>query len=355
MTTPRFSLYRACPLLSLLSGCAPASLDSASFDGHPVDGKAYACSGGEPLWFDGESAGCSFEAWDSAAEQSCGDAALLSPAGDGSCYVCALAPLDEAIEDGDWGGFTLGATAESAAPADFSCLACAAPAPDLRAWWSFDDVAVGWAEDLSGNLSDGNLRGPLAADGAVQGGLRFDGVDDRVQVFDGGALDPGALDLSVDFWIRYDDAAQRVGERAILDKRTRALTRGLYVYTTDGRPALRLADGSGARGFTNFVAPSSARIPIDGAWHHVAITVDRDASSGLRFYLDGASMGTANPTAHQGTLASFNTLWIGMRSDLSRSTAFAGRLDEVQLFSRALSAGEVATQHDAAYFGQCKG
>ena len=76
----------------------------------------------------------------------------------------------------------------------------------------------------------------------------------------------------------------------------------------------------------------------DGLWHHVTAT--RDAASGqMKLYLDGSlQTSTTGPT---GTKAAAPNLRIGALQTLVAGSFLAGTMDDVQIFSRVFSAGEV--------------
>src|SRR5687767_13049731 len=72
-------------------------------------------------------------------------------------------------------------------------------ASGLVAHWTFNEGAGAVAGDASGNNNPGLLTdGPVWTTGNFGGGLRFDGVDDFVDVADSSTLNPtAALTLAV--------------------------------------------------------------------------------------------------------------------------------------------------------------
>ena len=195
---------------------------------------------------------------------------------------------------------------------------------DAVAWWSFDS---------SDSVQDRLTAHPGARIGRVG---RADRLKERGFAFPGhGFIDFGAdsrFDLGTgDFtfhaWIKTRQARRKVW--VILDKRTHA---GYHLFNYQGRLGLQIADGS----FTNFEGPFVA----DGSWHHIAVTVDRDQSDGVRWFIDGLETGARqDPTSHQGSLANPAPLTVGGRHH--GGGHFVGALDEVGIFRRALSAGEL--------------
>ncbi|WP_448621152.1 PKD domain-containing protein [Geodermatophilus sp. URMC 65] len=86
----------------------------------------------------------------------------------------------------------------------------------------------------------------------------------------------------------------------------------------------------------------------DGRWHHVAGTL---SPSGLALYVDGALVSSRTDV----TTANPITGYWRVGGDTSWATGldwFAGQIDEVAVYSRALSAAEMADHHRAGTTGQ---
>ncbi|MBW8877040.1 MAG: hypothetical protein JF614_18905 [Acidobacteria bacterium] len=231
---------------------------------------------------------------------------------------------------------------------------CTEPPSDLALWLPLDEAtgpkALNTVVPRPGIYAGGPT--PTAA-GKVAGALCFDGQDDHVDVPPYGAISFSASNFSLDAWVLRRPGA--AGVQVLVDKRTDAtgLVLGYSLFLADGQIGLQLADGS----YSNYL--SQARVPDDGLWHHVAVTVDRGNPAGGLFYLDGRTAGTAfNPTAHHGSLNSPAPFRVGARSALVSSGAVSGVLqgclDEVQAFRRVLSPDEVLAIYRAAENGQCK-
>ena len=98
---------------------------------------------------------------------------------------------------------------------------------------------------------------------------------------------------------------------------------------------------------------TSSAIPTinDGDWHHVAVTVDRNNSSGGRMYVDGELVYTFNPTGRQGNTNNSVALEIGRTT--GGGNYLDGTLDEVMLFNRSLSQATVRDLYQASANGVC--
>jgi len=139
----------------------------------------------------------------------------------------------------------------------------------------------------------------------------------------------------------------------ILDKRTgsgdatRTDTFGYHWFLLNGHPGLQLADG----GLGNYV---SSAVLTAGVWTHLAVTVQRHDSAGIKFFMNGVVTDSANPTGHAGNLGNRQGLEVGARSIDGETAAFTGCLDEIEIFRRALSADEVLSLYTAATKGKCR-
>ena len=231
-----------------------------------------------------------------------------------------------------------------------------APAPSgLVAWFPGDDNAF----DISGN-NNGTLQGgAVFVAGEVANSFSFDGAASNV-ILPATALHDPFSALSVDAWVyptSYgSDTIPGVG---IYGKTILSIT------DTDGF-ALRLKDGfiqadlrlSGGDLLQSF---NQTQVPLN-AWSHVTITYD---GSLVHAYLNGSELGTGVPASGtvRNSLNAGNCAMIGNEPDdctisnLSGQPAgfgWPGRIDEVQVFNRALTSAEVQSIFNAGSAGACK-
>ncbi len=206
-----------------------------------------------------------------------------------------------------------------------------APAGEIRgetvAWWSFEETDGVHVLDRAGAhhgvLVDRALRSP----GRRGGALSFNGHG-YVDAGSDPNLDLGTGDFTIHAWVATRQARRLVW--VILDKRSGAA--GYHLYNYWGHLGLQLADGQA----TNYEGPFIA----DGRWHHVAVTVDRDQSDGIRWFVDGAQSRTRqDPTPHQGSFSNPSPLSIGGRR--TGGGNFVGAIDEVGIFRRALTPRQI--------------
>ena len=234
--------------------------------------------------------------------------------------------------------------ANSLCNSDGSSINCYPGASGMLGYWKFDDGSGSTAADSSGNGHPGTLvASPTWTTGKINGALQLNGSTQYVSVGTSSALDPTTTG-TVAAWVyptSYPgDSATVVGKQlqACADTNdngfTLSIDAGAYV----------LGDLSGLS--------SSCEITIDGntaltlnAWHHIAMTWD--GTNGL-VYVDGTQDGITATNCHP-TSANAYTLGIGRAIDTTgcgSNYPFPGRIDEVRLYSSALSATQIAALYN---------
>ncbi len=224
---------------------------------------------------------------------------------------------------------------------------CAQSTNGLIAWYPLNGSAV----DASGNGNDGTIEGAVpAANRFGQSGqaLSFNGFSSFVDVPDAAALRLAGTDFTVAAWIFETQRNTNFGD-AIITKRTKTADDG-WSFSVRG---LRDPDNTGrllwGRGGTDPFAVSSNTISI-GQWHQVSI-VYTVATGTVAFYIDGALDSTTNGMpSPSGTTT--RDMHIGNDSAEAYDNAyvFHGSLDDVRLYDRALSAGEVLALSNSGLF-----
>jgi hypothetical protein len=203
----------------------------------------------------------------------------------------------------------------------------AADDPHLVGWWQFDEGSGTVAKDSSGHSHDGTLNGgPKWVGGPLGGALDFDGTDDFVEIPDDPGLSiTGAITIAA--WTNMRPTSS--GEMAILSKGGWAANDLPYELTEerDGVIFWQFYNDAGR----DSCSPDS---PSAGEWHHIAATYDGKV---FQCYIDGV---LAREWAYAGAMPK-NTasVTIGRRS--RGGTFFNGMIDDVRLYDRALTAGQV--------------
>ncbi len=220
----------------------------------------------------------------------------------------------------------------------------AAVDPNLVGWWKFDEGAGTVAADSSGNGREGTLLlGPVWRDDGARGGcLFFDGYDDYVRIAQQPALNPGTGSFTILFWSNVDPTPGTRGDTTwdlVVNKRDTGSV-GYYVgaQRTQGGDAshtgyrFMLGNTAAARTDTPFVA-----VPL-GEWVFMAAVLDRGPNVQKISMNGGVNWATTTPPP--GAIAPAQDLAIGW--DIGPNNYwFHGRIDDVALFNRALSAGQI--------------
>jgi hypothetical protein len=199
------------------------------------------------------------------------------------------------------------------------------PAPSgLVAAYGFNEGIGPTVGDASGNGNTGTIAGATWTAGHTGGALSFDGVDDWVTVNDSPSL-ALTTGMTLEAWIL---PATVTGWRTvILKERPAGLAYALYSSNNAGLSA----------GYVNIGADTAANgtSPLAlGTWSHLAVTFD---GTTLQLYVNGAPVGTIGVPGSITTSAlplrfGGNSIW---------SEFFSGRIDDVRMYNRALSAAEV--------------
>ena len=223
----------------------------------------------------------------------------------------------------------------------------APPAPALQATWNLEEGDGQVAADSVGT-NVGQLGSTPAADandpswgaGRTGGGLSFAGTH-YLQVPTAAALSPGTITLEA--WVR-SAVSPGVHQYVVAKGANPACTTGSYGLRTGDTAGLEfLVYGSGG---SAVVSPPSSAALWDGRWHFAAATFDGLTA---RLFIDGEEIGagTAAPSAFaiDYTAAPDQRLAIG--SYLGGACgpgimSFAGDIDQVSLWSGALTAADIA-------------
>jgi len=227
------------------------------------------------------------------------------------------------------------------------CSNCTPAPPNMIAWWPLDEPLGTTAKDLVGAHDGSDVNAPTHVAGAVSMARHF-GPTSHTIANHHPMLNLGTNNLSIDAWIRTTANPTYAG---IVEKRLLGPNRGYALYLKDTQLALSLGDGTTS---TEYVATNGPNL-IDGFWHHVAATEDRNnTSAGTKLYIDGAAVNVF-PAYGGGNIDNTENVVIGAREPSSAPVDhFTGDIDEVEIFSRALTGLEVAGIFGAGAGGKCK-
>jgi len=168
----------------------------------------------------------------------------------------------------------------------------------------------------------------------VGGCMVFDGVDDYISIPDDASLD---LDdsFTISAWINPDDYGSF---NQIVDKRVGGVSDPvnyhLRMVQTSGQLVFSVGDGVNTP-----ILTSTEVIPVT-TWTHVMAVRDK-ANALLKIYINGRLAGSMTDTTVGGSIVNTSNVFIGARSpDIAND--FDGKIDEVMIFSKVLSADEMS-------------
>jgi hypothetical protein len=196
----------------------------------------------------------------------------------------------------------------------------------LVAAYGFGEASGGTASDSSGAGNHGAISGATrTAAGRSGPALDFDGVNDWVTVADAASLDLTS-GMTLEAWV-HPTALGNAWRTVLLKERPSGLAYALYASDDGNRPHAYSFTGSelGTRGPT--------ALPI-GAWTHVAATF---SGATLRLYVGGTQVATRS--VGSALVASNGPLRIG--GNAVWGEWFQGRIDDVRVYNRALTAAEI--------------
>jgi hypothetical protein len=216
---------------------------------------------------------------------------------------------------------------------------------DLVGWWRLDETAGGAvARDLSGMGNDGALMGadPTTAwaAGRSAGGLAVGGTG-FVQVNASASIDSITEQVTVSGWGFLDRTI--TDEYATIVSREDAATIDQHYHIGLYRNLVPTTFITTEGGIVILRGPA-AKV---GSWVHLATTYD---GSVVRFYVDGAEVmsqtltGPFKPDTTPVILGGNGNAGAGV------TERFAGRIDEIMLYRRALSATEIARLNEGLLF-----
>ncbi len=193
-------------------------------------------------------------------------------------------------------------------------------------WWPGEGDSL----DLVGTNHGTQLNGLTFAAGKSGNAFNLDGVDDSISIADNAVLKPAAI--TAEAWV-YPSAAQSANATVLMKTTAAAMTDG---YGLGYLNATQFGFWVNSTAAASRVVTGSAL--STGAWHHVVGTYD---GATIRLYIDGAQVGTG--TVYSTAIThSTSPLVIGRAPG---GNTWLGKLDEVALYNRALTAAEVTTRY----------
>ncbi|MCX2741157.1 PQQ-dependent sugar dehydrogenase [Pontibacter anaerobius] len=223
--------------------------------------------------------------------------------------------------------------------------------PGLMHYYEFDETEGSSFADVgsSANASCQNCPEPVA-EGLFEGAQRFNGTDDALDISNISNFNwDGSSSFSIGLWIRTETDAS--GNMVIVGRDAAATDAGVHwwIGLNEQRQAVfSLKDANHA----GIEIGGSGPALNDGEWHNIVVVRD-EASNMNRLYVDGELLQEAQ-VQYTADFVDNATVNIGY---LNRSGGFhyAGDLDELKVYSQAISAEEIKERFNGGsgtYCGQ---
>ncbi|HCD36748.1 MAG TPA: hypothetical protein DEQ23_06970, partial [Chlorobium sp.] len=229
--------------------------------------------------------------------------------------------------------------------------------------WDFEEPSGTTAYDRSPSANNGTLTNFVSTDRTSEsapvseraGALVLDGTDDYLRVENHSELEITG-DVTVAVWAKFDVldgwdimAIQGNGEGA---------DNTLYMFgvsTSDGSSKL-VAYWEYDSGGSDYYAYSTVYVTVNTSdWHHYAMVRDSVART-VSFYIDGDKFGDAVSYTNNAYKSETGPLTIGASTTSTGAHNFIdGKIDDLRIYSRALSGAEIAASKDTELNGSESG
>jgi hypothetical protein len=219
---------------------------------------------------------------------------------------------------------------------DFTFTTAAAPSPPPSgggggeiARWTMNEAGGATARDSIGGRVATLQNGASWTAGRSGGAINFDGVDDYASL---APFDVSGSALTIAAWVKTASLPANVDQRFV-SKATNTSEQGHYWMLSLSRNRLRFRLRT--EGQTSTLVANAGDVPVN-QWYHVAATYDGGA---MRLFLNGTEVGVA---AKSGVIDTGSTVPVNLGRNPDGSNYMHGALDDLRIFSRALSAQEIA-------------
>lgn len=227
---------------------------------------------------------------------------------------------------------------------------CTAPPSNLISWYRGENDAVDSQGANNGMLNNG----ANFTSGKVGQAFNLDGVDDFVQLPANASLNSSSI--TVESWINPQTFATNSGG-FVFASRDPLSTEGFSVFVSNNGELLVnvRTPNTAISPPTFFSAPNVIGF---GQFQHVAVTYDAGSGT-LSAFVNGAGIPLNGGTTLGGAIQPTTNHFIGRRQDaatgegISGAAYFKGSIDELSIYSRALSQTEIQSIFNAGSAGKC--
>ncbi|MCX6747089.1 MAG: LamG domain-containing protein, partial [Candidatus Pacearchaeota archaeon] len=225
---------------------------------------------------------------------------------------------------------------------------------NLVGWWSMDSYNATGVYDNSTWGNHGNFTGGLGTGNLVSGprgkALEFDGINDYLNIPDPGSNSSLDFDLgdniTISMWIKSDNPTTS-GQASLTKGSSSNCNYGTQTNSGTAGAARELVFYYNSGGGWKIFQTSSA-VFTSSTWHHTVFTYTFGTSSSAKWYVDGVNVSGSwtSGTGNDAPTISNESLILGRYP----GEQFNGSIDEVMIFSRALSPEEINASYNAGTY-----
>lgn len=206
---------------------------------------------------------------------------------------------------------------------------------DFIAYWDFDNDFSDKLKDVSGNVRYSKINGAQRVSGYQRSGMNFDGKDDYIDV---GDIRLAKNQVTVSAWVNVKNLRGIHEEGRIISKANEIYGEGhffmLSIYPSDKGHGIRFRLRTNDKTATLTSPPTKIHL---GEWMHLVGTYD---GRRMRVYKNGELLSFMNKRGEIDAGEAVKT-WIGGNPTGATDRPFAGKIDEVKIYKKALSEKEV--------------
>jgi hypothetical protein len=204
----------------------------------------------------------------------------------------------------------------------------------LTAYWSFDNATGSTFIDETGQVSGRNLGAKFGAEGLYGStAVEFSGDNDILKISDASGLDPGFHPgFTVSGWFKTTELQNR---STLISKWNSESEEGWHVSLSTNELEFTMKYGH------DTLSVNTTGGYADGQWHHFVMSYN-STDTVTRLYMNGHQVDKVSGTTNVST----NVPLILGAFGKGKGGYFRGKLDELQIFTRSLSAEEVRSLTD---------
>jgi hypothetical protein len=203
----------------------------------------------------------------------------------------------------------------------------------LAGWWKFDESSGTIAYDSAGE-NDGTINGAAWTTGLIGGALDFDGVDDYVLVSDSDSISVGNKDYTICSWIYPKSMPPENVHMAVVSKVKDEADKEYCLSVSNGILGLGVEKNSN----NQFAQTTTSPVTIN-SWQFIVVAFDSSCTTPT-FYHNGQIQPSENIIDTLPDSLS-DDLYIGLLGGIYQSNPFDGMIDDVRIYDRVLTAGEI--------------